>query len=99
MLNNWPQYIYNPYYGSTGNAYLSSVHNGYLGILVNYGVISFVILFVSIFFQFIKNFKKIDNKILYFIILDSVMYLFNPFLLGRHQFIPLALYLSQLIRR
>ena len=66
VLNNWPQYIYNPYYGSTGNAYLSSVHNGYLGILVNYGVISFVILFVSIFFQFIKNFKKIDNKILYF---------------------------------
>jgi hypothetical protein len=99
VLNNWPQYIYNPYFGSSGNTSLSSVHNGYLSIIVNYGLITFLILFISILYLLVKNFKKIDKNILFFLVLDSIIYMFNPFLLGRHQFIPLAVYLSQVIRK
>lgn len=90
-----PSTILFPGYHSTLNLDTSlSVHNGILSYIVNFGLISFILLvFISSFFIF-KNIKnKYFRFILFFIFLDFITLIFNPIINSRIVWLPLFIYI------
>ena len=99
VLNNWQFYWYYPLFGSEDFGLISSVHNGFMNLYVNLGGIPIVIFTIGVMIFFKNRKSKQNKKIIIFILLDTLIYVFNPFLLGRPLFLPLAIYISQLRKK
>lgn len=90
-----PSTILFPGYHSTLNLDTSlSVHNGVLSYIVNFGLISFILLFLISFHFIFRNIKyRYFRFILFFIFLDFITLIFNPIINSRIVWLPLFIYI------
>lgn len=99
MMNNTiksiPSTTFFPGYHSTLNLDTSlSVHNGILSYIVNFGLISFLLIVLIATFFIFKNIQdKYFRFILFFIFLDFITLLFNPIINSRIVWFPLFTYI------
>lgn len=95
FFNRFSQFIYDPLFASKDDGYISSVHNGLFSMIANYSLLPSLIIISFILLKATKLIKKENRAVAIFIILDLFIYLFNPLLLGRHHFLPLAIYFAK----
>jgi hypothetical protein len=90
-----PSTILFPGYHSILNLDTSlSVHNGILSYIVNFGLISFILLFLITFYFISRNIKyRYFRFILFFIFLDFITLIFNPIINSRIVWLPLFIYI------
>jgi hypothetical protein len=95
VLNDIFSSILNPGYHSKLNLDSSlSVHNTFLSWLINFGFLSFILLIFFLFASILINLKnKYFRFVLFFIILDFIVLLFNPIINSRVIWFPLYIYL------
>lgn len=99
-----PYSIIFPAYHSIDNLMIqdinvTSVHNGVLSYITNFGLISFLILLSGVAFYLKSYRKKLNfNFFIAFIILDLIVLMFNPLINSRIIWFPLFLYIFLLGR-
>jgi len=108
IFKNIEHFLWFPLFGNPNNIRfettisVASVHNVYLSLLVNFGVLSTVFLLIIFliycykFFFYLKNYWKIIfslNAFLLFIMLDVIVISFNALMTSRPMWMSLFLYL------
>jgi len=94
-IKSIPESLFSPGYKDLKNLDTSlSVHNGFVSFIVNFGLLSFLLLFFVSVFYIWKNFhNKFFRFILLFIVIDSIVLVFNPLINSRIVWLPLFLYI------
>lgn len=97
--NNLPNTIFAPAYHSDLNiesVYVNAIstHNFIFSYFTNFGLVSFLILFMGIVYIVFKNIKKYGfNYIYIFIILDFLLLMLQPIINARLLWLPLFIYI------
>ncbi len=93
-IGNIPNSILAPAYHNAQNlvdpsSQVTSAHNGFLSIISNFGLLSFLLLISSFILFIVYNLGRSNLLILAIIFIDLAVLMFNPLISARHVWMPL----------